>query len=112
MAFQCGEVVRVPFPFSDLSATKVRPAVVVSSALYHATKPDLLLAAVTSKTAAATGPLDNVLGDWQVAGLRYPSAFKPVLFALDPSRILHRVGQLAPPDLVEVDLKSRRALGL
>ena len=54
MTFRRGDVVLVPFPFSDLSTTKVRPAVVVSSALYHATEPDLLLAALTSKIAAAT----------------------------------------------------------
>jgi len=30
MAFQRGDVVLVPFPFSDLSTIKVRPAVVVS----------------------------------------------------------------------------------
>ena len=58
MALQRGDVVLVPFPFSDLSATKVRPAVVVSSPLYHATEPDLMLAALTSNVAAATGPLD------------------------------------------------------
>ena len=49
MKFQRSDVVLVPFPFSDLSTTKVRPAVVVSSALYHATEPDLLLAALTFK---------------------------------------------------------------
>ena len=42
MKFQRSDVVLVPFPFSDLSTTKVRPAVVVSSALYHATEPDLI----------------------------------------------------------------------
>jgi len=36
MTFRRGDVVLVPFPFSDLSTTKVRPAVVVSGALYHA----------------------------------------------------------------------------
>ena len=82
MTFQRGDVVLVPFPFSDLSTTKVRPAIVVSSALYHATEPDLLLAAITSNIAAATGPLDYVLKDWQTANLRYPSAFKPVLCCL------------------------------
>ncbi len=35
MTFRRGDVVLVPFPFSDLSAAKVRPAVVVSGALYH-----------------------------------------------------------------------------
>ncbi|MCS7265851.1 MAG: hypothetical protein NZ805_13580 [Armatimonadetes bacterium] len=31
MAFQRGDVVLVPFPFTDLSAQRVRPAVIVST---------------------------------------------------------------------------------
>ncbi len=112
MAFQRGDVVLVPFPFSDLSTMKVRPAVVVSSSLYHATEPDLILAAITSQIAMATGPLDYVLLDWQAAGLRCPSALKPVLFTLDPARVLHRVGALIPLDLAEVNQRLRRALEL
>jgi mRNA interferase MazF len=112
MAFQRGDIVLVPFPFSDLSTTKIRPAVVVSSALYHDQEPDLILAAITSKVAAATGPLDYVLNDWQAAGLRYPSALKPVLFTLDPARVLYRVGTLTSLDLPEVDRRLRRALEL
>ena len=83
MQFKRGDVVLVPFPFSDLSTTKVRPAVVVSSALYHSTEPDLLLAALTSDgcllsaVTLATGPFDYCLNDWRTAGLRYPSALKP-----------------------------------
>ncbi len=61
MAFQRGDIVLVPFPFSDLSTTKVRPAVVVSSSLYHTTEPDLILAAITSRVATAMEPLDYVL---------------------------------------------------
>ena len=112
MTFRRGDVVLVPFPFSDLSTTKVRPAVVVSGALYHATEPDLLLAALTSKVAAATGPLDYLLGDWRAAGLHYPSALKPVLFTLDPARVIYRVGALTPADLTQVDQRLRRALEL
>jgi mRNA interferase MazF len=112
MAFQRGDVVLVPFPFSDLSTTKVRPAVVVSSALYHATEPDLLLAALTSRVAVSPSPLDYVLNDWRAAGLRYPSALKPVLFTLDPARVLHHIGALTSMDLAEVDQRLRRALEL
>lgn len=112
MAFQQGEVVLVPFPFSDLSTTKVRPAVVVSGALYHATEPDVILAALTSRVALATGPLDFVLGDWRAAGLRYPTAFKPVLATLEPARILHGVGTLTPPDFAEVLRRIGRMFAL
>ena len=112
MTFQRCDVVLVPFPFSDLSTTKVRPAVVVSSALYHATEPDLLLVALTSKVATATGPFDYVLSDWRTAGLRYPSALKPVLFTLDPGRVLHCIGALTPTDMAQVNQRLLNALAL
>ena len=75
MLHQRGDVLLVPFPFSDLSATKVRPAVVISSRQYHTTQPDILLAAITSKVSATPDPLDYTLSDWRAVGLRYPSAF-------------------------------------
>lgn len=112
MVYQRGDVLLVPFPFSDLSATKVRPAIVVSSDAYHKTEPDVLLAAVTSNIAAATSRVDCVLKDWETAGLKFPSAFKPVLFTLDPERILHRVGKLSRADMANVNKRLRVALGL
>ena len=42
-----GEIVMVPFPFSDLSAVKTRPAVVVSNHKYKG--KDVILCAVTSQ---------------------------------------------------------------
>jgi mRNA interferase MazF len=112
MAFLRGDVLLVPFPFSDLSATKVRPAVVVSSPAYHSAEPDLIMAAITSNVAAATGPMDYVLQDWQTAGLRYPSALKPVLFTLDPAHIIYRIGALTLADQNMVDERLRRALDM
>jgi len=112
MTFQRGDVILVPFPFSDLSTTKVRPAVVVSSDLYHSTEPDLLLAALTSQAARATRPFDYPLSDWHAAGLRFPSALKPVLVTLDPARVVHRIGALSAADLAQVDARLRSALGL
>ena len=110
--FQRGDVVLVPFPFSDLSASKARPAVVVSSTDYHESQPDLLLAALTSQVERATGRFDYRLRDWRGAGLRFPSALKPVLVTLEPSRVLHRIGELSAADLAAVDERLRAALGL
>ncbi len=112
MALQRGDIVLVPFPFSDLSATKVRPAAVVSGPLSHGTEPDVVLAAITSRLIAATGPLDYALSDWRAAGLRSPSAFKPVLATLEPARVLYRVGTLTSTDLAEVDRGLRLVLEL
>jgi mRNA interferase MazF len=43
-----GDVVLVPFPFTDQSGTKKRPAVVVSSTGYNSSRHDILIMAVTS----------------------------------------------------------------
>jgi mRNA interferase MazF len=43
-----GQVVLIPFPFTDLTTTKQRPAVIISSNAYNRTHPDLILAAITS----------------------------------------------------------------
>ena len=46
--YSFGDVVLVPFPFTDQSGTKKRPAVVVSSAAYQAQRRDLVIMAVTT----------------------------------------------------------------
>jgi mRNA interferase MazF len=37
--FEFGDVVLVPFPFTDQSTTKKRPAVIVGSEAYHRQRP-------------------------------------------------------------------------
>ena len=53
-----------------------------------------------------------MLSDWRIAGLRYPSALEPVLFTLDPGRVLHRIGALTPADVTQVNQRLLRALAL
>ena len=110
--FRRGDVVLVPFPFADLSAQKRRPALVVSSPLYHQTEPDLILAAITGRIPATPAPTDYVLQDWQQAGLLRPSMVKAFLVTVEPRVILHRLGRLSRRDLREVAARLRLALDL
>lgn len=112
MAFQRGDVILIPFPFTDLTAAKTRPAVVVSSAAYQRSRPDLLLAYVSSQISKATAPIDYVLADWQAAGLLKPSFVRPKVAAIEPKLIVHQVGRLSGQDLDEVDRSLRRAMAL
>lgn len=48
MTYSQGSLVLVPFPFTDLSGAKKRPALVVSPDWFNRTYEDIILAAVTS----------------------------------------------------------------
>ena len=76
--FEFGDIVLVPFPFTDQSAAKKRPAVVISSAAYQRERPDLIIMAITSQVRPVQAFGEVVVQDWQGAGLLKPSAIKPV----------------------------------
>ena len=44
------EIVLVPFPYSDLSATKKRPVIIVSNNIYNSKYEDVLVCVITSST--------------------------------------------------------------
>lgn len=46
--YEFGDVLLVPFPFTDQTTSKNRPTVVISSSAYNAARPDLILMAVSS----------------------------------------------------------------
>lgn len=112
MAYQRGDVVLIPFPFTDLSASKTCPAVVVSSSLYQEIRSELLLAYVSSQIGKANEEIDHVLADWSSAGLLKPSFVRPKIAAIEPSLIVHHTGRLSGADMVAVDDCLRRALSL
>ena len=112
MALKRGDVVLIPFPYTDLSATKTRPAVVVSSELYHAVRSELLLAYLSSRLSSVDAELDYVLQDWKDAGLLKPTFMRPKIAAIEPSLIVYHVGALSERDMREVNGRLKLALAL
>ena len=92
-SYSFGDIVLVPFPFTDQSGTKKRPAVIVSSAAYHQARRDVLIMAVTSQS-RPTGAIGEVqVKDWKGAGLIKPSVIKPVITTIEASLVIRRLGQ-------------------
>jgi len=110
MAFQRGDVVLVPFPFTNLSAQRVRPAVVVSTPEYEHQTGDIIVAQITSRQRNL--PTDYALQDWQEAGLLRPSIVRAKLATISASLVQFRTGRLSERDMKEVDNRLRLALGL
>lgn len=91
MDFKAGDVVTVDFP--GVTGIKRRPAVVLSSAIYHANRPDVIVGLITSQT-SSLGVTDYVLQDWQTAGLRVASVFRCFIITLPPAANLVCIGHL------------------
>ena len=98
MPFDFGDIVLVPFPFTSQTASKKRPAVVVSGRAYNAAKPDIVVMAVTSQLRPAPIQGEVWLQDWQSAGLIKPSAIKPVFATLEQGLIIRSLGALTSVD--------------
>ncbi len=97
-SYSFGDIVLISFPFTDQSAAKQRPAVVVSSEAYHRSRPDLIIMAVTSQLRPTQGVGDVQLKDWQAAGLLKPSAIKPVIATIELTLVIKRLGRLKEDD--------------
>ena len=112
MAYQRGDILLIPFPYTDLSAKKTRPAVVVSSDLFHTRRSEILLMYVSSQVERVDLSLDYLLQDWQAARLLKPSFARPKIAAVEPSLIVYHIGALTARDLRGVDLALIKAFGL
>jgi len=93
---QCN-IILVPFPFSDQTAAKKRPAVIVSSDEYNIKYYDVVIMAITSQ-------FDNkdnyIIEKWKEAGLLKPSVLKPVISTIDKSLIIKKLGTLNNKDFL------------
>lgn len=98
MARSFGDVVLVPFPFTDQSGSKKRPAVIISSSDYNTRRRDFIIMAITSQVRQPPGFGDVPIADWQSAGLIKPSVIKPVLTTIEQSLVLRTLGVLATAD--------------
>lgn len=96
--YEFGDLVLVPFPFTDQRTTKRRPAVVVSSERYHDERPDLIILAVTSQVRAAPAVGETAIGKWEEAGLLKPSVLKPLLATIEKGLVLRKLGRLGEED--------------
>jgi len=91
-----GAIVLVLFPFSDLSQTKVRPAVVLADA----GRGDCIPCQITSKPYSDANAIELTNAAFATGSLRVTSYARPAkLFTANQNLITSQVGQLAPATL-------------
>ncbi len=97
-SFNFGDIVLVPFPFTDQTASKKRPAAVVSSSDYNRQRPDIVIMAVTSQKGSAAYFGDVAIRHWQDAGLLNPSVIKPIFTTIEKRLVIRTLGTLEETD--------------
>ncbi len=105
------EVVVVPFPFTDTSDSKRRPALVVSEPEAFGDVIGHSVLAMVTSAKNVRWPLDTEIEDLEAAGLRAPSVVRMKLFTLDHRLILRSAGRLAAGDAERVREALARLLG-
>jgi mRNA interferase MazF len=94
-----GSVVLVPFPFSDLSQSKLRPAVVLTDAA----KDDWILCQITSKPYSDLRAVELMNASFAQGSLHVVSYARPSkLFTANQSLVVKHVGLLKDDILKQV----------
>ncbi|MBI4688125.1 MAG: type II toxin-antitoxin system PemK/MazF family toxin [Nitrospirae bacterium] len=97
--FVKGDVVVVPFPFSDLTQSKRRPALVISKL----EGDDIILCQITSQAIKDNYAISIDDKDFEAGGLKQPSNVRPNrIFTADSHIVLYKIGNLRTDKLNEV----------
>ena len=109
------KIVLVPFPFDDLTANKVRPAVCLTDEI----KPHghIVLAFITSRISASASATDFVIdkldAGFATTGLKVSSTIRlHRLMTVTKSIILRELGKLSSSQRMEIDDRLRKLFNL
>lgn len=111
--YEAGDIVLVPFPFTDLSATKRRPVMVLSTEGCNRRSEDFVTCGITSnlKDRGHSVVIDS--GDMAEGTLPVKSQVKAdKIFTLERSLVLRRLGKVRPDVLASVRREVARVIGL
>ena len=103
-----GAIVLLPFPFSDQSSAKIRPAIVANPSY---PSEDLLVVAVTS-VGDGLRPGEFAIQRWREAGLIHPSFAKRAIASVSDKLVRREIGRLDPIDLASLNGSLRLWFGL
>lgn len=107
-SYSKNEVILVRYPFSNLSGSKVRPAIIVND--LHISQ-DVMIVPLTSKVSPLLAG-EFVLADWIAAGLNVSSAVKRGLYTVHQSLVMKSIGKLSDIDAGSLENSLRSWLGL
>lgn len=96
--FVKGDVVVIPFPFTDLSSSKKRPAVILADIKGN----DYFMLQITSQNVKDQYAIPLLKTDFQFGSLQKNSNIRPnKIFTLDETLVLYKIGHLTQAKIDE-----------
>lgn len=111
MAFRQGDLVLIPVPFSDLSAQKKRPVVIVSGDLFNESQDDIIVVAVTSNPVVT--PYTLTLSDSDLVQGHLPRVSQirtDKIYTWSQSIVVRRVGRVRGHVLTKISSNIERLI--
>ena len=112
MTYKIFDVVVVPFPFTDQTTEKRRPALVLSDFDQFNDKTENCVLAMITSEKNSEWPLDIPIRSLTKAGLPAPSKVRMKLFTLDSRLIIKKIGGLSLKDQQAVKENLRKLMCL
>jgi mRNA interferase MazF len=108
-----GDVALVRFPFTDVSTTKKRPALVLARTARSPRNRLTTLAMITSQVEALRLEGDVLVEDWKSAGLLHPSLLRLAKIAtVDETLVEKTIGALSAADLASARVAFQRVFSM
>jgi mRNA interferase MazF len=101
--YKQGDILLIPFPYSDLTATKQRPVLVLSNSNYNISHQDIVVAAITSNATSRDYLISITSDDLDEGQLRVESGIRADKLYTFSNRIVNKkFGHLKPERFSEV----------
>ena len=98
-----GDIVLVPVPFTDLSSTRRRPAIVISNAAYHQSTEDMIIVAMTSTPSPSVFTFVLFSADLVAGSLNRPGTVRvDKIYTLSRKIAVRVFGKVAEPTLQRI----------
>lgn len=110
-AFDKGDIVLLPFPFTNLKTTKRRPGLVISPKVFNKSGDSTILF-MTSNVATLPKEGDVLISQFKSAGLPKPTLVRMKFVTIANALILKKLGRLPAADMKRVKAQVMRFFGM
>ena len=109
--FEKGDIVLLPFPFTNLKTTKRRPALVISPRVYNLSGDSTVLF-MTSNVNAPRKEGDVELKEFKEAGLPKPTLVRMKFVTIANALMLKKLGVIQDSDMKRIKAQVMKFFGM